>query len=844
MPRHFRPAVSRLFGAVALALAGMAAAPTAAVAYDIGAVIDSIRLSRYPLREPERRAWGTENLKDAVLVGQMENRLYLYRYVRDGKAFELDFRSQPLVIDPAQWKASQEERVQVRSPRDDQAFYWVSYEYNGADDGQARGFLVDSRGEAARVIANARMAVITSGRPWDEARQAQAIAVLRPALKDYARQLPSFPAEVRFEHQAAPDVTATFRTLHQVARAIPRARTAEFSRALADLRRFVMEQDYREIDPDGKDAEMLTALNDYGFWLAESGDTAQADRILSDVLRRDPSRTAAYLNRGDARWKQRDKARDQRAYYEALAREDYRLYCSRRIAASEPIPGNIAARIGAALDAKSLDAAVCRPRLAIFKAIQADDLDGVRAELAAGQDPDGVNENGLPALAAAVSRKQTGIVKLLLDAGAKADSPDNKHSLLARALPDGKDTRPADQRYALADMLVAAGAPVDAVDSNGTPLLMRRISYYGEDKDNLVYLLEKGANPNGREKNGRTLLHAAMQSPKKFWFAEKLLEKGADINAAYIRMYYGNSPLWETPLLEALREFPSGDLTPSATYAVPERVTFALAHGADPAVGGYGAGKEVVERNGLNEALSLAVRYLQPTLVDQLVQAARKPQAPLTPEPLSSLLVVWNRVEQRAAAGAASATANADGSEWDAQRARLRATAERLLAAGVPLTRADDTTGQQRNRIAPLSLPWLPDDLYEAWLKAGADPTDRSDPDIRIEGVAAPQVLPLVTMLNLGKETKVGLLLQHGGAPRTPARCGMAVADILAWQLGNDGPLSPAGGRAVKHVLDAAAGAAGCDLNQASSVQPFVGVTAAELLRRANVSLAVAGPAR
>ncbi|MCC3261934.1 ankyrin repeat domain-containing protein, partial [Paenibacillus polymyxa] len=132
------------------------------------------------------------------------------------------------------------------------------------------------------------------------------------------------------------------------------------------------------------------------------------------------------------------------------------------------------------------------------------------------------------------------MVRALLEAGAKADGPDNGFSLVASALPDAKDTRPAAERYALADMLVAAGAPVDALDSNGTPLLMRRIADDSDSKDNLVYLLEKGANPNAREKNGRSLLHAALQTPKNFWFAEKLLARGADINAAYIRMYYGN----------------------------------------------------------------------------------------------------------------------------------------------------------------------------------------------------------------------------------------------------------------------------------------------------------------
>lgn len=836
MPRIFRPAVSRLFGAVALALAGMAAAPPQAVAYDIGAVIESVRLSRYPLREPERRAWGTENVKDAVLVGQMENRLYLYRYLRtNGKEFRLEFRSQPLVIDPAGWKASREENVRVRTPRGDEAFYWVGYSYSGADDSEANGYLVDAMGEAATVSADARLAVVTSARPWDEARRAQALASLRPALTDYPGRLKTFPAEVRFEHRAPVDVTATFRTLHQVARAIPRGKTAEFSRALADLRRFVMEQDYREIDPGGKDAEMLTALNDYGFWLAESGDAAQADRILGDVLRRDPSRTAAYLNRGDARWAQREKAGDRRGYFEALAREDYRQYCSRRLVAKEAIPGNIASRIGSALNEKTLTADICRPRLAIFKAIREDDLEAVRAELAGGQDPNGVNENGTSALAAAVSGKQIEIVRVLLDAGAKADGPNNGFPLLASALPDGKDTRPPAERYALADMLIAAGAPVDATDSNGTPLLMRRISYYSEDRDNLSYLLDKGANPNAREKNGRSLLHAALQSPKKFWFADKLLAKGADINAAYVRMYYGNSAMWETPLLEALRESISGEFTPAVVYPIPERVTYTLAHGADPAVGGYGAGK-ALERNGLNEALSLAVRYLQPTLVDQLAQAAGKPQVPLTPDALSSLLKVWNQLEIRA-------SVNHNSPEWDSQRARLRATAERLLAVGVPLAHAADLTGLNNNRIAPLGLPWLPDDLYQAWLQAGADASDRTDPGIRIDGVVDADALPLVTMLRLGKEAKARMLLEHdAGLYRSPWRCGMAVADMLAWQLGNTGPVSPMGARAVKQVLDGAAGAASCDLNQASRVQPYVGVTAAELARRANVALTVTAP--
>ena len=837
MPSRFRPAVSRLFGAVLIALAGLSAAPPPAAAYDIGAVIDAVRLSRYPLRDPERRVWGTENVKDAVLVGQMENRLYLYRYLRpDAKTFSLEFRSQPLVIDPSRWSASRQENVVVRSPRNAETLYWVGVSYNGDDDSQAQGFLVDASGVAASVQADARLAVVTADRPWTDERRAQALATLRPALTDYPVRMKAFPADLRFEYRAPVDVTATFRTLHQVARAIPRAKTAEFNRALADLRRFVMEQDPREIDPNNEDAEMLTALNDYGFWLVESGDTEQADRILSEVLRRDPARTAAYLNRADARWKQSTKARDRRDYFEALAREDYRLYCSRRLAANDAIPANIATRISAALkETAPLDAKSCRPRLAIFKAIQAEDLDAVRAELAAGQDPNGENEHGRSALAVAVSQKQLDIVRALLAAGARADGPNNGYVLLASALPDARDTRPAEQRYALADALIAAGAPLDVPDSSGMPLLMRRVSYSSEDKETLSYLLAKGANPNARDKSGRSVLHAAMQSPKTLWFAEALLAKGADINAAYVRMYYGNRGMWETPLLEALRDAISGEFTPTVVYPIPERLRFALAHGADPAVGGYSANK-TPDRNGMDEALALAARTMQPTLVDQLAQAAKPPYQALTPEPLSRLLGVWNQLEIRAAI-------KQNSPDWDGQRAKLRATADRLLAAGVPLTRPDDATGIANNNIAPLGLPWLPDDLYQQWLEKGANASDRSDPNTRIDGVADADALPLVIMLRAGNEAKARMLMDHdAGLYRTQWRCGMAVADVLAWQLGNSGPISPTGARAVRQVLEGAQGAASCDLNQTSRVQPFVGISARDLAARANVTLAVKAP--
>ena len=825
--------LSRVLGAVALAFACTAGMPPAALAYDIGEVIDAMRLGRYPLNAPERRVWGTENARDALLVGQVENRLFFYRYLREGGTYALAFRSPALVIDPDAWRASREERVTVAQPRGEQVFYWVAYAYSESDGKQVNGYLVDATGEAATVRADAGTATVTSTRPWDAARQAQAMATLRGALVSYPSRLAAVPPDVRFVQQAPADTLAAFRALHQAARAIPRAKTAEFGRALAQLRTFVMEHDYREIDPGGESAGTLLALNDYAFWLAETGDAAQADLILGEVLRRDPSRTAAYLNRADARWQQSGREREpqRRDYYLALAREDYRQYCTLRMASNTAIPSNVAARIGAALGEPALTPATCRPRLEIFAAIKAGDLEAVRAQLARGQDPDGVNEYGVSALGSAVYHKQAEIVRTLLAAGAKADGPGTGRAMLAGAMPVGRDTRPPAQRYAIADMLLAAGASVEAPDHNGTPLLITRTSYYGDDRDTLEYLLSHGANPNARDKPGRSVLHAAISNYRTRWFAEQLLARGADINAAYIRMYYGASPQWETPLLEALRAS-YAELKPGAALAVPERVAFALDHGADASVGGYGV-KTGVARNGMDEALSLSARYLQPALVDRLAQASRKPAAPLTSEPMSALLRTWSELELRAAASKESPA-------WDGLRASARAVGERMVAAGVSLKYLDSAQGMKNNGIAPLSLPWLPDDLYLAWLKAGADQTDRTDAGVRIAGVDQPDALPLVTMMMMGQQAKVKMLLAHDGALyRDPRRCGMAVADLLSWRLGRGAEASPELAGAVSQVMDGAARAGNCDMSMTARARPFAGERADELARRVAGSVAV-----
>ena len=81
----------------------------------------------------------------------------------------------------------------------------------------------------------------------------------------------------------------------------------------------------------------------------------------------------------------------------------------------------------------------------------------------------------------------------------------------------------------VAALLIASGADVNAVDGQGTtPIYMPVVE---GDKAMVKLLLEKGADPNARERNrGDTLLHAAAVAGR-LDVAELLIAHGADATA-------------------------------------------------------------------------------------------------------------------------------------------------------------------------------------------------------------------------------------------------------------------------------------------------------------------------
>ncbi|MDR2219539.1 MAG: hypothetical protein LBE24_03055 [Methylobacillus sp.] len=613
--------------------------------------------SKYPIEAPEYRIWDSIDTEDTLIIGQLENRLYLYRYLhqQDGK---LDFRSQPMLMPiEAAWSSG---RVIVIADTPNQKFPWYRISYFIADDvgreyptydppssnrdPRTAGFMVDMTGKVyAYVIGSKedgvdrpRHAVITSTEPWTEELKAQLSATLIDKFRN------KFDGEIRFEYrEPIKNLTTELLALHKKTRAIPNQRSVEFKSALSDLRRFILEQDARRIDPDNKNSMVVTALNDYGDWIGLWGDGREAINILTEVLRRSPERLPVLLNRADAYWKEsgkfqndRDNGDYYRNFYKTHAREDYRQYCLRQLADNKPIHGNTAKRIMTALEVTALSAETCRLQTRIFQSIEADDLEAVRAELASGQDPNIKNDKNLSALEVAANGKKLEIIRVLVAAGARADTKKeiagDNYPMLARVMAN-REKISDEQYYALLDALLESGASVDAI-LNDRPLLSLAVAT--QDRDAFNYLLDHGANPNirGAGKMEETVFFVAINRPRTLWFAEKLLEKGADVNGAHITSYYGSDPCWKTALGDTISALRPEEPTLSLAR---ERIQFLLDHGANPTIGGCGGTDQVPPHQGMEEAMKQLAKQdkLSPEIRSEVEEKLKQAAAKYEPRP-------------------------------------------------------------------------------------------------------------------------------------------------------------------------------------------------------------------
>jgi cytohesin len=237
-------------------------------------------------------------------------------------------------------------------------------------------------------------------------------------------------------------------------------------------------------------------------------------------------------------------------------------------------------------EAALLEAMVAHPALArvqvrggwplLHLAAEAGAVRAVTALLDGGTDVNAAPESSYTALHAAARKGHEGVVRLLLDRGARTD----RIWQFNGAAPLGVAARAGHR--AVAELLLARGADVNAVGNYGTAL---NDAVLADDLPMVELLLAHGAKPDLMDKDkSRTPLESAILR-RRTDIAEALIAKGAAIN---VRDRRGQTPLFT-----------------AVTYGTPALVAFLLDRGAkaDVADGdGHTPLLEMLSDRGLRES--------------------------------------------------------------------------------------------------------------------------------------------------------------------------------------------------------------------------------------------------
>ena len=157
----------------------------------------------------------------------------------------------------------------------------------------------------------------------------------------------------------------------------------------------------------------------------------------------------------------------------------------------------------------------------VVAAAMADDVNGVAAAMAAGEDLDGITQGGMTALHWAAKKGNSEILAMLIEGGANLDS------LNALGKTPVVLAAESGQLKAL-ELLVANGGRIDTIDEiGGTPLLWA--AAMSKNPATVGYLLEQGAEVDVVDTNGMTPLiwAAGIGDPGS---VKVLLDHGADLD--------------------------------------------------------------------------------------------------------------------------------------------------------------------------------------------------------------------------------------------------------------------------------------------------------------------------
>jgi len=399
------------------------------------------------------------------------------------------------------------------------------------------------------------------------------------------------PPTPRVEPGHGPDVSA-LRAAHAEAGRIWRARVAgkpedRAIAAVAAMQPVLATLDWRTL-PESE----LGLLNDAGFWLQQTlrcDDAVDATVLLEEVVHRAPDRVPAWLNLADAQAHTRSPACEAGLRWTTVAsgiavQENARRYCTAQ--GIYRMPADIFIRVAGMLGVVTLDAAVCRPRGDIIRAVQASDaaaltralrahpedleqpsargylplreaveqgwLEGARQLLAAGADPNrsrpSDKEYDLVPLVAAIYRYDLAMVDLLLGHGANPNPGlvSSKPLLIAAGLWKKRDRSATANATAMVQALLDTGADIRQKNQDAETALMQAASSGNLSTVDLLLARDGGALLNATDRYGRNALHHVPPFDNDraiVW--KRLLDAGANINQQDKNGYTPLSRLFE-----------------------------------------------------------------------------------------------------------------------------------------------------------------------------------------------------------------------------------------------------------------------------------------------------------
>lgn len=191
--------------------------------------------------------------------------------------------------------------------------------------------------------------------------------------------------------------------------------------------------------------------------------------------------------------------------------------------------------------------------MSIHEAAKAGNVAQVKLNLDSGVGVDTANADGATPLHLASQACASDVVELLLANGASVTAKDKNGATPIDYVPRGYV--PANDNWKVINLLVSNGARPDALTgqtlvyqavagyqgdiakslvekgiADPTDALVAEVGYGRYEKDLTLFLLEKGAQVNAKDKSGRTLLHVVMTIGDQD-VAGILLQKGVDANA-------------------------------------------------------------------------------------------------------------------------------------------------------------------------------------------------------------------------------------------------------------------------------------------------------------------------